>query len=79
MVMRPEDHQAMGRMEGEISALKEDRDAIRQELRQINQSLLDIKTYIAENRGGVKLLVGLISLTATISSIITYFIGWLKH
>lgn len=78
MNLRPEDHQQLGRMVGQILNLEKDQDDIKSELREINKSLQEIKNYIAENRGGWKLLLGLVTLTATVSSIITYVVGWLK-
>lgn len=78
MNLRPEDHQQLGRMVGQILNLEKDQDDIKSELREINKSLQEIKNYIAENRGGWKLLLGLVTLTATVSSIVTYVVGWLK-
>jgi hypothetical protein len=66
----------MGEQSADIATLKEGLTSLRQELAATRSDITDIKVMLATNKGGVRMLLSVGSIAASLGAGIAEFIHW---
>lgn len=68
---------ALGRHDGEIAALQKSMDGIYAEIRMLHGAVQEIKTVLAEAKGGWKTLMLVAGVAASVGALATKFAVWI--